>query len=394
MGTLSIKPPTQVFSLTPNLRSNGVTEGWINVTSGLSTDAELLAALASTGATFLRCRYTKGSGLVTFKFDTKWDTTTPIFSLDGGPYISYNDLPSGFVMNVVLSSFFAGGFGSFPGTFNTSYYAELYNLYPKNVTTSDFSYTELSSPGLIVPDVSTFLTPSQFILSHLVYQCVIDTDAGGGSAVDNALVLLNFSLEGTYSTYANDWSISPSSASVGDRIIFTANTSNPSNHSFENVNRITFSYPTTNSNGDAIIRSIAVYKDSIAFDDNFNLGGSPVVYSNNPADVTIWPEEFMIPYGPYIIEWGLLIIEFVIPWGFEDYAGTVNVDAEVENPDGSQFSGSVPLGTFTIAFADASGIYEATVNKHNDTLYDPSRDGSTNDVAIPRPSAKIGFIGG
>lgn len=59
---------------------------------------------------------------------------------------------------------------------------------------------------------------------------------------------------------------------------------------------------------------------------------------------------------------------------------------------GTQFSGSVRLGTFTILEAEASGIYRFVTGKTNDTIYTPARDGTTYDVRIPNPGGKTGLF--
>jgi hypothetical protein len=59
---------------------------------------------------------------------------------------------------------------------------------------------------------------------------------------------------------------------------------------------------------------------------------------------------------------------------------------------GTQFSGSVELGTFTIIVAEGSGLYRFVMNKTNDTIYTAERDGTTYDVKIPDPGAKTGFF--
>jgi hypothetical protein len=59
---------------------------------------------------------------------------------------------------------------------------------------------------------------------------------------------------------------------------------------------------------------------------------------------------------------------------------------------GTQFSGSVPLGSFTIIVANGSGLYRLTNGKANDTLYTAARDGTTYDVKIPFPGGKTGFF--
>lgn len=59
---------------------------------------------------------------------------------------------------------------------------------------------------------------------------------------------------------------------------------------------------------------------------------------------------------------------------------------------GPGFTGSVPLGNFTILVARASGIYQLLDGKDSDTLYATARDGTTYDVKIPNPNAKTGFF--
>lgn len=59
---------------------------------------------------------------------------------------------------------------------------------------------------------------------------------------------------------------------------------------------------------------------------------------------------------------------------------------------GPRFTGSVPLGNFTILVARASGIYQLLDGKDSDTLYATARDGTTYDVKIPNPNAKTGFF--
>ncbi len=63
--------------------------------------------------------------------------------------------------------------------------------------------------------------------------------------------------------------------------------------------------------------------------------------------------------------------------------------------NGTQFSGSVMLGTLEILIENGSGIYRIVPGKTNDTLYINSAvDDTTADVKIPNPFAKTGFIGG
>jgi len=62
---------------------------------------------------------------------------------------------------------------------------------------------------------------------------------------------------------------------------------------------------------------------------------------------------------------------------------------------GTQFSGSVTLGTLTVLGTKASGIYRLVADKTADTLYINSPvDNTTANFAIPDPFGKTGFIGG
>lgn len=59
--------------------------------------------------------------------------------------------------------------------------------------------------------------------------------------------------------------------------------------------------------------------------------------------------------------------------------------------DGTQFSGSVNLGSLNLYVEEASGIYILTAGKTNDTLY--TGDGNTTqDVEIPDPYIKTAFL--
>lgn len=61
---------------------------------------------------------------------------------------------------------------------------------------------------------------------------------------------------------------------------------------------------------------------------------------------------------------------------------------------GTEFSGSVSLGTLTVIFEDTSGIYKIVRGKPTDTLYNPDRTGEVIVTKIPDPYAATGFIDG
>lgn len=213
------------------------------------------------------------------------------------------------------------------------------------------------------------------------------------------------SITGTYFTWLYDWTITTPGGSpvrVGDRIVITANLHGGSSgyHDFTDLTHIKLSYPA----GGGITREITIWRNSASYGAYFgegtvDLGGYPISYANDPAGTTVDLPEFTNDYGPSVIEWGTISIEIVIPFGFGDYSGPVTIAGGVneptddpDNPD--PFTGSVPLSPVTILYADTSGIYNITPNKRTDTLYNGARDGSSDEVAIPKPFIKTGFIGG
>lgn len=80
-----------------------------------------------------------------------------------------------------------------------------------------------------------------------------------------------------------------------------------------------------------------------------------------------------------------------VPNCLHNFAGTVTVTVI---GDGTVFVGSILAGTLPILFADGSGIYTIQKGKTSDTLYDPARDGSTEEVKIQDPYARTGYVGG
>lgn len=75
-----------------------------------------------------------------------------------------------------------------------------------------------------------------------------------------------------------------------------------------------------------------------------------------------------------------------------DFSGNVGIWGV---GSGTQFSGTVALGTLTVFIIDGSGVYRLVTNKTNDTQYIDSASGDDIiDVAIPEPFIRTGYIGG
>lgn len=160
---------------------------------------------------------------------------------------------------------------------------------------------------------------------------------------------------------------------------------------------------------------VEVTIDAAPTDDNLP-GLSPGVvkeiHFNTPDSTCV-----ITPISPYVIQWQVqnpitdtvvAITTYTLKFFIAMCA--LNVDASVitifltiegariPSDDGLsvvEFSGSVPLGAFTITYADLSGIYELDDTVHTDTLYDRSNTEvpATVTYAIPAPNFVTAFIG-
>lgn len=92
------------------------------------------------------------------------------------------------------------------------------------------------------------------------------------------------------------------------------------------------------------------------------------------------------PNDPWVIVWTDVLIEIHLP---PDETDDPTIKVEVI---GTEFSGSIPIGTLTVTTADLSGIYQLDITAHSDTLYDRSSGISTQEVAIPAPYLSTYFI--
>lgn len=398
-GILTIKPPTGVVSSTPSTRSpNGIAQGWWNPSALASTDAAILNGLI----TELNFISTSSPAVTTAILQFNWDAITPIFSLDGAPYVAFSALPPGFFMNGIIELFAEwtnGPTGPYSAVING-------NTISQGVGVA-FTFNELNDSGLPLTDfgLTSYITPSNF-LSSIFELTLHGTNLSSLILVRlvNGFTVTPFTFTGKYFIYQYDWTISLPGGSpvhVGDRIILTANMhgGNLGYHDFTDVTRIQFSYPIG-----GITRIIEVWKNGSVYeayggDDAIDLGGYPVSYINDPSTAPD-PPQFTNDYGPYVINWEPETITITIPFGFGDYGGPITVAGHVDEPPVDDpdnpipFTGSVPLAPITISFADTSGIYNITRGKKTDTLYNLARDGTTVEVAIPKPFAKTGFING
>lgn len=413
MGTLTISLPKTVVSLLPDVRSDGITAGWLNPILG-NTDANLIAGLGepedSPGVPpangYIRYRLQRNTGDITLRIVFAYtDINFPFFSLDGAVPISLTDLPSGFIMNATLISKLhsltcqvdATNWGS---SFSTSLIntisqsiAEDGKIPPVDGIPSYFA--ELFLDGLkITDDPSVYIGPLSFLGSLLTYEVIVQTDAcGGGSFIDLGLELFNYSLEGSYALFQYDWIVSYPDGTpvhVGDRIQIDAITT-AGKASFSRVKKLSFKFPTTNGDGTSVISTISINKPG-----EF---GERTEYINIPPDESFDDNDndYVVEDTSFILEWTDDQIIIVVPPGFGPYEGPVDFIPTVSPSPGpldpTEFSGSINLEVLEILYVDTSGVYQIVPGKTNDTLYSGDRDGTTVDVAIPKPFIRTGFVG-
>lgn len=159
----------------------------------------------------------------------------------------------------------------------------------------------------------------------------------GGLLAQNSPTLDSLFIEGDYSIFTFQYTVSPADGTlaVGDTVTITSDPNDP---------------------------------DALQLDElTITINNVTII----PLVVTTYLFIFVIP--PFVAD------EFEI----------------IAEGNGTQFSGSAPLATFSVLFTNGSGIYQITAGKTSDTVYDDSTvDDDTIDIKFPNPFIKTGFIGG
>jgi len=379
MGTLVIKPPTGIVSLIPATRSpDGSAQGWWNPVLASSNDAAILDGL--TGTLNFICNELPPVTLA--RIELNWDAVSDIFSLDGGTDIAFSALPSGFLMNgdIVISAVWANTpNGPFSANILSSDLAQSLNI--------SMEFVALATTGLPIvnPSPLVYITPSNFLAGIFTVQLAgaSTTDAGLARFGLVGFVGAPFSLVGTYAIFATTWTMEggpvggPYHASPfhpGDEIIINSPNETPD---LTDVTEIKLSYTDLGGN---LITVVVPFTDFLEYTPKTAKFLLPITLPYN----SILPFDF-IPFNPTPFE---PIIYNPAPPVITQIPITMVVQIV-----STKFTGSILLGTFEILIADASGIYKITPDKTNDTLYSQNSL-TTEDVAIPTPFVKTGFIGG
>jgi len=374
MGALIIKPPTGVVSLIPATRSpDGSAQGWWNPVLASSNDAAILDGL--TGTLNFICNELPPITLA--RIELNWDAVSAIFSLDGGADIAFSALPPGFLMNgdIVISAVWANTpNGPFSANILSSDLAQSLNV--------SMEFVALATTGLPIvnPSPLVYITPSNFLAGIFTVQLAGASIADAGLARFGLVGFVGapFSLIGTYAIFATTWTMEGGSVGgpyhaspfhPGDEIVINSPDETPN---LLNVTEIKLGY----ANSEVTILST----DFIEWTPIKIKFLSPSTLPYNPTLSFDFIPFNPIPFEPIIYNPPRPAITHI----------PITMVVQIVS---TEFTGSVLLGTFEIMIADASGIYNITPNKTNDTLY--SQNSLTiEEVKIPTPFIKTGFIGG
>jgi hypothetical protein len=340
MGTFSIIRPATIDVLTGGRTSNALSVGWYS--NGNITDAGICNTFATGVLEYVAAKNT-GVAIPTLTFG--FDQSTAIFSLDGGSAISYNSLPVGFTITYL----------EFMLTLGSNFIGNIKLTFPNFTSQETFNYPPASSSvDYILVDTPDSITANQFIGSKIEFTVAIDTTHEPDNLI-SLLSLYSYSLVGEYSN-------------------------------------LTFTYTIDTPNPIKIGHDVSV--SSVGPD----LGGLDLSATTS-IDLTYLdngsvPHTINIPYSNFTFINTYQLI-FIIPIIFRTIWINLGITSRsitiVANINGTQFSGSITLGTRTILYENVSGIYEIVKGKTSDTVYD--RTGTTLEVKIPNPFIKTGYIG-
>lgn len=192
-----------------------------------------------------------------------------------------------------------------------------------------------------------FLFPPPTMLDIINNGIGFDVDINVTDANDIAYVIINnLRIEGTYTLQGYQFTLTPTNTltKVGDNITITSPSGNANSLGLSNVSINISYYDSTNT-----LQIVNI---------------SPTSQSFNQYTFTM-----------------------------PNFDGAVQVTVNAVG-DGTQFSGSIPLGSMpTINFTNGTGIYKLVIGKTSDTLYAQGTSPiQTVEVAIPNPFIKTAFI--
>lgn len=345
MGTFSIITPISVQSNSISPTSTGAIDPLFPASS-----AQIIAGLIAPGD-FLTNDVELGladginpsiSGLLRFDFDQ----STSIISLDGNPAISFNNLPAGFVPLTCIFSLVSFG---------------TQTAGPNNVFLQMDSFTEgpVFQPPILPPYligvVSYSPPPTMFDIIH--NGCGIRVAFAGSN---ESVAVCGFSFTGTYDIQSFSWTITNPDIPVkaGPKKFRTPSTST---NLIDNV--ITITSPSGPPPPDPPALDFTKLNTATPITLKFVAEDGTLVTFNIPLiSVTVLTANlltFLIP---------ITLIPVIIQYYPSGLPARLSISI-FANGNGTQFSGSIQLGTLTLLIADGSGIYRIILDKTSDTIY-------------------------
>ena len=358
-GTFSIVP-SGIGAVSSNVTYDGFgnpsSSGWTSIPGHTNTNTELLSGFLAGGLSYIAEAPASGAE-ISFIFDQG----SPIFSLDGGPLISFNDLPSGFLISSMVSVIALGVGDPFPGVHISG-----------SVLIGGSPATELTiSPGIFVYNYITdngLISPLTALGKNIILNTAV-TAGGGGffpassagfQGISGAYVIQSFSYQiedqDVPQTFGSKVGISLSNTDISAGSFVGGKGKKVVNGSLFGVNRIELSF-TDPELGPRIIALIPS--------------------SETPGPGIEVDGIFIYWIDLIFIEEDLLLFFYIPPPKImRKYTGLVGVTIFGT----TLFSGSVALGFIDIYWTDGSGIYFLDDSQTHDTLY--FRDGYVTDVNL------------
>lgn len=318
MSTFSIITPSIVTLKTVNQADEEISNGYSDAAIILGLIGDGVTAIMGLGANLVP--NSAINGVIRFGFSL----SDAIISLDGNPPISFNSLPAGFTpitAALVLTTL---------GTPGQIVYLQLDSFTESGAITQD---------GFVQPPASLAYSPVPSILDIMNNGCGVRAAFTNN---DQFVYGYLYSLSGTYSIISFQYTIQ------------TTTPIKPGDH--------------------VIIISDPLDSTHLKFDE----------LAENPPGLP--PVMDTPPDGPYFYFINSVGLTQYIPIPLINYVDLTETNWEftvpniiLDNPskrlvlivqgNGTQFSGSITLGTFTILYENASGIYRIVKDKRSDTIY-------------------------
>lgn len=332
MGTFIIRP---TFANVGRVIFTGGTppqdfSGWYSPTS-----SSLITAMLTN--TFLTAYASNDTGAVEVGFTNtiRCSSAGACIYLDGAlTPVAFNDLPPGFtvISAVVRARANLGASGQPDASYNGEFYLQRVNAVDGPIYTNPYTVSPVPSMLDLVND--------GFGLKVKIIAC---PNLGDHSEVVN---INELRVEGVYAASSFTWTLVNNSPVQAGSTITVISDPDEDPLLLDELDDITIDFLDENS----VQRSIII-----------------------PSFITATPN----------------FLSFILTLG--GYFPQIITITAVGN--GTQFSGSVALGKLsTIYFLNAPGIYRIITNKTSDTLYDVNDPGTTVEVKIPEPHAKLGFV--